>query len=51
MKHETKNNTIKTQMNNNSTNAQPTEGLLYNLLFAGKITLKEYLQVAKGKAA
>ena len=51
MKNEATTNTIKTQMSTNSKNAQPTEGLLYNLLFAGKITLKEYLEVTKGKAA
>jgi hypothetical protein len=47
MKQETENNTINTESTSDLKNAPLTENRLYNLLFAGRITLKEYLQVSK----
>jgi hypothetical protein len=37
-------------MENLSNKKQEKEQVLYNLLFTGKITLKEYLQKIKGNA-
>jgi len=43
--------TIKTKesTSQNGKNGTPDKNYLYNLLFAGKITLKEYMQAAKDK--
>ena len=47
MKQETPNNTIDTTVTLNGKDARETKSRLYNLLFAGKISLKQYLQAAK----
>jgi hypothetical protein len=44
MKHEIKNTTSKEKSNNREQKVIVNKNHLYNLLFAGRISLKEYLQ-------